>query len=645
MDDWDLIDDDGPLRRPRRRRRPFRTFILLLITLLGLTLMAGSYYVWQMPVPPLDYLGQSTTVYYRDGITVMARLGGQNRTVLAYTDMVDSLPRAVVAGTEPKFWTSSVGPIARGVSRMVADLQDASLTTRARTTIMAWKLGDTYSKEQVLSYYMNGVSFGRGAYGVEAAADAYFHKSANKHAKPEQQLTPAEAVAIAAMADQPGPDLNQSRWNATRDGLVAAGYLSKDAAKALVFPEPVAYDAKAGTGMERSVGLAATHALAELAATTEFKGKSWSQIVNGGYKIVTTVDQQAQLALEKAADGQVEGSALFGQPKNLQAAAVLVEPGTGRVLAYFGNHAGNGADYAGWYVNDKGEAVGFGSHPPGGTFYVHTLAAALKAGISVKSMWDVRDGAGKVPTRCPTGKTACSLADATTASIAPAFQDVTKSVSPLKVVEMAQAAGVQNMWTDDRKRTALQGGLDALVPSSFNEGVGVGQYPVTVLDQANAMATYASGLRATPHFVQTVFKGDTAVYGETLGKPEAVLSKAALADLSWTLSRTSAGKLPGLDSASETGVWATKLDSSLNAHAWIVGYTSKLAMAVWVGNNKDENAIKDKAGKMITGDTLPAAIYRTVMPAVHTALNLKPPRFAKPVFAGNLNPPESVHSG
>ena len=104
--------------------------------------------------------------------------------------------------------------------------------------------------------------------------------------------------------------------------------------------------------------------------------------------IVTTIDARAQQLLEQTADETVAGSVMGGQPGNLQAAAVAVAPGTGRVLAYYGGHDGTGADYAGTYRDADGQMAGFGAHPPGQTMNVYTLAAALDQGISVRSRWD-----------------------------------------------------------------------------------------------------------------------------------------------------------------------------------------------------------------------------------------------------------------
>ena len=65
-----------------------------------------------------------------------------------------------------------------------------------------------------------------------------------------------------------------------------------------------------------------------------------------------------------------------------------VEPGTGRVLAYYGGSDGTGSDYAGWYFEEDGTATGYGSHPPGSTFKVYDLAEALRQNISLESVFD-----------------------------------------------------------------------------------------------------------------------------------------------------------------------------------------------------------------------------------------------------------------
>ena len=199
-------------------------------------------------------------------------------------------------------------------------------------------------------------------------------------------------------------------------------------------------------------------------------------ITEGGYSIVTTIDSRLQRVTEAAANSTDRAASLYGQPQNLQAAAVVVQPGTGRVLAYYGGDDGIGADYAGIYRDDQGDLEGFGAHPAGTAFLPITLAAALHAGISVKSAWrptsratsangvEVRDTAHCPPFKAGTFKTdgPCTLVNATTSGLASVFYGVTTKIGPAAVINMAQAAGVDNMWSlNNQTRHALTAGAGA----------------------------------------------------------------------------------------------------------------------------------------------------------------------------------------
>ena len=142
------------------------------------------------------------------------------------------------------------------------------------------------------------------------------------------------------------------------------------------------------SALDEPTGLVVTQVLAELRDTDAFRDKAPGYLEDGGFTIVTTVDARAQALLEQTIDGTVANSLMAGQPRNLQAAAVVVEPGTGRVLAYFGGSDGAGADYAGTYRTADGEIAGFGAHPPAQTVGAFVLAAALDNDISVESRWD-----------------------------------------------------------------------------------------------------------------------------------------------------------------------------------------------------------------------------------------------------------------
>ena len=104
-----------------------------------------------------------------------------------------------------------------------------------------------------------------------------------------------------------------------------------------------------------------------------------------GYRIVTTIDVKAQKAAQAAARRAAKTSPMKGQPKNLMAAMVAMEPKTGRVLAYYGGESGVVTDFAGRNVDGSGNRTG--GHPPGSSFKIYTLAAALEAGKSLQSRW------------------------------------------------------------------------------------------------------------------------------------------------------------------------------------------------------------------------------------------------------------------
>jgi membrane peptidoglycan carboxypeptidase len=637
------------------RKRRLLIVVAVILVLVGATAGSAALYVGSVPLPALVTSPETTTVYYADGKTEMARLGAERRVALPRDRFTDVVWQAAVAAEDPDFFGSTGGPIARSVVRNAMGLKGSGTSTRLKVYVMARKLDDAYTKDQILEMYLNAMPFGRGAFGVEAAAQAYFGKSVEKDSS--RVVSPAEAIALATVIDQTGTEPSQSRWTEVRDAMVDQGYLTRAAADALAFPPALPYDPKRNqTGLDRPTGLVVNHVLAEIVASPQFRGQSWDAIRNGGYTIVTTVDVRAQAALEAVVDPTATGSLMNGQPKELQAAGVLVQPGTGRVLAYYGGASGIGSDYAGWYLDEDGVATGYGAHRAGTSFMPYALAAALKDGISLDSMWDSRS-----PRRFP-GRTEpirnvsactpphgtrngpCTLLGATLASLEVPYYSLTQAIGSATVLEMAKAAGIRHMWNDDRKRIALDDHrqMAEVSPKEFNTEVALGQYPVTVVDHATGMATFAAGgQRATTHFVRQVKRGEDVVYSEALpteGQGR-VLNDQQAADLTWALSQTSAGRLRGIDTAGKTGVW---IDGVEPTHAWMVGYTTDLAAAIWVGSAGRERPLRDSQGRAIFGAGLPAQIYTAVMGATHADMLLKPGRFGPPAHVGDADRGDSA---
>ena len=679
----DLTSPPVAPTKPKRRWRKIVLVSAIVLTLLvGIGVVGAGMYVRSVALPEPLRFPSNTTLYYRDG-SVLARLGEVRRTELPAADITDEVRQVAVAAEDPDFWTDSGGAIARSVARMSYDIAGDSRSARLRVVVAAHKMEDQRPKEQVLAEFLNDSAFGRVTYGIEAAAQEYFGKTANARAPQEERLSLAEAMVLLAMVRQPNPDPDdpqgspgfdptrgqraeensRSRFQEIRDSMVSARYLTAQQASALTYPTNVRpYDAAARqASLSQPVGLIVNHVLSELThgPASPLRGLTWREIVDGGYKIYTTIDPGVQEAVARSADAQVSGSVMSGQPVDLQAAAVVVEPGTGRVLGYFGGSGGDGPDYAGVYVDEKGDTVGFGAHAPGGTFMVHTLAAALKAGISLNSYWswqphDMPGRTGTAQVRnasmCPSDQNrsgACSLLDSTSASLNVPFYGLTVSVTPAKVLEMARAAGIDTMWTDTRERVDLtkQTDLTAVTPSKFDTVLGLGQY---LGDRAGPGQRDGHlcrrGTAGTAHFVSRVMTGDHIVYGEELPTPTQprVLDASGIADLDYALSRSSAGQLVGRDSASKTGSWEYSNRADKNSQAWIVGYTGNLAMAVWIGGRAVEHPLVDSKGATIWGSGLPATIYRNVMTSAHGSMALRPVAFPPPALAGNANPPGSV---
>jgi membrane peptidoglycan carboxypeptidase len=627
---------------------------------------------------------------------------------------------AIVASEDTTFWTNKgidfkgimraawnnftggeqqgASTITQQYARMTYDLgQNSSYMRKLNEAVLAWRLGNELDKKQILEYYLNVVPFGRQTIGIEAAARAYFNKTADKRADPKTQITVSEAMALVAMVKQPYPlpgepgyDPTYSaeakaqaigRWGYVRDAMVTKTHtLTQADADKLTFPETFIKDdgnQKAGYGRTEPVGLVVNHVYDELMHTkgSPYFGWTAKAIDEAGLDIITTINKPAQDIAEKTINPNVDGSVMKGLNPKLQAAMVAVEPGTGRVLAYYGGQDGKGADYAGIFQDEKGEWGGFGAHSPGSSFKVYTLAAALKSGISLNSYWQWgphdlpgREGTNQVrnashcdivppvpPAKYQSEDYPCTLLNATTNSLNVPFYEVTMSVTPAKVLEMAKAAGIDWMWTDAHKRVHLPDENMADMQGNFDTILGIGQYAVTVVDHANGMATMAAGgLRATAHFVQSVKQAGKVTFSEKLPtNTQKIFSATVSNDLDYALStvggaKTLAGQMSGWGVAAKTGSWQLGNSNSDNAHVWTAGFTKKIGVAVWVGSGAPEEFALKKADNKTTmwGADQPMQIFQRFTKEATAALGWKSAgmKFGPQSNSGDMNPPGSVPS-
>ncbi|MEU1687333.1 transglycosylase domain-containing protein [Micromonospora sp. NPDC005707] len=669
-----------PARAKKRRRMNmmiagFAVFIMLAgMGVVGFTWYSQKVLLPEDTIPPL-----STTIYDRTGKTAIAKIGDQNRQLVTIEQIPDWVQHAVAAAEDRNFYRHS-GVDYKGIARAAwnnisgGDKQGASTITqqyarnafdnlnqdtygrKVKEAILASKLNDKYDKRVIMQHYLNVIYFGRGAYGIQAAAQTYFKKDVSK-------LTVAEAAVLAALIKQPEPSathkgydpaINQQaaldRWNYVINGMITEKWL--DAPQ--MPPHPTEYPTKTlqkpsknnggGFGIDTPYGNIVNYVSQELremnlctdneAEVTEKRPLCAKALSRGGYKITTTIDKKMQEAAVEAAQPTKKGSELNGHPKNLMAAVVSIDPKTGAVRAYYGGDNGTGTDYAGKNVDN---GVISGGHSPGSSFKIYTLAAALKADISIKSRWKgsaftPKDTKFKVSNagadRVSCGDS-CTLEISTLKSLNVPFYYITEQIGADKVLDMAKQAGVTTMWRTDTNPAKAYDLTKAdpkdLAPSPFFNVIGYGQYPITVLDHANGVATFANqGVYNKAHFVKLVQKQnpDTGkwdtVGGEKL-KPQRRIDKDIVADVTSVLEQYPGQVNRRLDdgrkAAEKTGTWELgdpkhPLD---NGDAWMIGYTPQLATAVWVGNKGARKAIEDKNGNKISGAKMPGAIFQRFM--------------------------------
>jgi membrane peptidoglycan carboxypeptidase len=643
--------------KKRRRRNIVIASIAAFIMIAGIGMVSGTYYFDKVALPDDIAMSQSTTIYYSDGTTPMGRIG-ENRTVVPIDKIPLDVRHAVVAAEDNTFYTNDgvdykgvvraawnnvtggdrqgASTISQQYARHWAELEGVTYARKLREAVIALKLNQQYDKDKILEMYLNIVYFGRGAYGIQAAAIAYFNKGVD-------QLNMAEGMVLAGLIKNPAgtgkgspfdPNIDKQqatdRFNYIKEQMLKLNFCSAaDAPTKMAYPAKVITPAEARTNsinsqnLDKPEGLIIHHVLGEVAALTDPRtgallyedtdadGKTnFDKIRDGGLKIVTTIDKDVQQIAVREASRNKESN-MNNQPDNLQAALVAVEPGSGAVKAYYGGDKGSGNDYAGYYndpVLGDGKDSCCGGHPPGSTFKIYTLATGLMAGYRIDSMWsgnspaefpasgrtikggnpvkNAGDGSPSSP-KCQSGTgTWCTLEEVTVMSLNVPFFALAEKVGPAKVIDTARAAGITDMWATikgekaPRKIDLVKNTGDKVFPTYFNTEVAFGQYPITVLEHAGGTATFAArGMAAKTHFLKEIWTGGKKTYGEII-KPTRIpgFTDQMADDMNTVLQGVpkhyNLKTHDGRQIAGKTGTWQYSQNASGNAHAWMVGYAA-----------------------------------------------------------------------
>ena len=581
----------GGKKPGRRGSRFLRVLKWLLVSGIVLVLVAVAVFFFAyenttIPNPNTAFQTQASYVYYGNGKSKIGTFATQNRVSVPLSDMSPWIKQAVVAAEDRTFWTNN-GIDPKGIIRAAFSnaqgnpTQGASTITqqyvkilylseaqtlkrKIKEAFLSLKIQQQQSKQQILQGYLNTIYFGRGAYGVQAAAQAWFGVDA-KH------LDVPQAAFLAAILNSPtayDPDLGKAHAEAllghyryVLHGMAQMGMIS--AAQADRYSQHLPKQVKQRTtnmyGGQR--GFMLTMVKAEL----QKLGFSDQQIDGGGLRVTTTFSRAAMKADQQAVLSQRPHGL-----KKLHVGVASVDVRTGALLGFYG-----GQDYLKSQLNWATL-----SDSPGSAFKPFALAAALKSGFSLKDTFD-----GNSPYRYPDGSTvvnegpgqgnsygpAVSLLEGLEQSINTVFADLTESMPN----------GPQRI-----RRTAVQMGIPNTKSLVANAGIALGSAPVSPVSLANAYSTIADGGNEHPWFLikKITRASDGKVLYNRKPKRHRVLRNDISRDVSYAMQQvvqhgTGMNALAlGRPAAGKTGT-ATD-DKGHVITSWFAGFTPQVATAV-----------------------------------------------------------------
>ena len=595
-----------PASRSKRAGRPRRSLLGGLVywgfvlSIWGLVSLAALIAYNASQLPPIDQLAvpkrpPNIAVLADDG-SLIANRGDTGGPAVRLIDLPPYLPKAFVAIEDRRFYEHfGIDPVGvtRALLRDVTGARDieggSTLTqqlaknlflTRERTlsrkiqeAILALWLERRYSKDQILELYLNRVYFGSGAYGVEAAAQKYFGKSA-------RFVTLSEAALLAGLMKSPtklAPNRNLKGANERAAQVITAmaeqGHISEAMAKlALANPAEVKRDKSAG-----SINYAADYVMDALDDTV---GAIDEDIV-----VTTTIDLKMQAEAERALTDELnQKGGKFGVE---QGALVALDP-TGAIKAMVG-----GRNYADSQFNRAVAA----KRQPGSSFKPFVYLAALEKGLTPDTVRE--DAPISVKGWSPENYSReyfgpVTLTKALSLSLNTVAVRLGLEVGPKAVVAVAHRLGISS-------------DLEA-VPS-----IALGSSEVTPLEMVSAYAAFANGgVGVQPHVIARVrtaggkqlYARRNANFGRVIDPQYLGMMNAMMQETLLTGTARKA-ELPGWQAAGKTGTSQDWRD------AWFIGYTSYLVAGVWLGNDDGSPT------KKVSGGNLPVEIWSRFMKAAH----------------------------
>jgi membrane peptidoglycan carboxypeptidase len=626
-------------------------------TLAAICMVGAAYAMVKVPSVNADATDQGSTIYYSDGKTPMGKIGS-SRSIVQLSDISKPMQDAVLAAEDRKFYSeAAISPtgIARAVVNNLSggDTQGGSTITQQyvknaylnqqrtisrkfKELFIAVKVGKQQDKQMILQNYLNTIYFGRGANGVEAAAQAYYNV-------PAKDLTVPEAAVLAATIKQPGYYDPRSkgqqhtdaleRYDFVLNGMVKMGKLSPaDYAKYKDHPKmtTATKDAQTYAGQKGYLIQRVKNALHNMGVTD-------TALQTKGLKIYTTWDKNLQEKAKVAVEHTLTANHM---PSDTRVGLVSIDPNNGEIKAAYG-----GKDYLKRFVDD----AFYSTAQVGSGFKPYVLATALTQDIGLKSQFDA-----SAPAYIDTN------GDRASASAPDAFQvhnDEGNPTNPIVDLVTATQMSYNTVYvplgfkagSSNVLKLAERAGLpeDAMKPHVGQAGFFLGQSSMTPLQQATGYATIANdGEYIRPHSIRKILDAQFHPYMQSTWKTvehhrafDANVAHDVQYAMQSVLKSPGTGvraALPGREAAGKTGT------TNENRAAWFNGFTPKqlvTSVGMWRYDDPVTKGKHKHAGRYVpmvnvgglarvNGGDLPATIWHDFMSgalAGKTATTFPPP--------------------
>lgn len=553
---------------------------------------------------------QSTKIYDRTGQVLLYDYNRDaRREVVSLANISPNAVSAIIATEDSSFYQHGGIRVTSIIRALIADVlgttlsqggstitqqvvKNTLLTTKKSVVrkvnewVLAVKLEQQYSKDQILEIYLNNIPYGSTLYGIEAASGTYFGVTS-------KDLTLTQAAYLAAMIQRPS---YYSPYGKNRELLDARALVVLERMRTLGFITEEAYT----VAKETPVAFAAESRTSIVAPHFVFyildylTQKYGPQALVGGLKVTTTLDADLEVRAESILADYAEVNKKNFNASN--ASLVATDPATGQILAMVGSHGFFDTEIDGQFN------AALALRQPGSTMKPFIYALALERGYTRNTV--VFD----VPTQFSTACNAADVTNSTPPCYAPQNYDekfrgpmtletaLAQSIN-IPAVKVLYLAGIQNAIN-----LAESFGLTSLGNAAqYGLTLVLGGGEVRLLDLTNAYAALGNGgVRNAATGILSVSDNQGTLLEQYTPNPVQVLSSATANDINAMLSNPYARlpeyplnsplSFPGYEVAVKTGTTNDTRD------AWVVGYTPSVAIGIWTGNNDNSKMVKSVAG-------------------------------------------------